>query len=198
MKKHVSFAPLLRQLVLVALVALLTHLGVILWMSLARTQHFEQRLLHFGQGDGFHLLPAATPAFMPFLRADPALVMGFCRYDLTQHGQLHIVGKPPHGYWSLSVHTISGHRFYALTERAFAERTLDVRVVHQNDKNEAEKDSEDLSHLKDLADLDAALRVPSKVKHGFVIVHALVPHAGARQDVERALKTITCTAEELE
>lgn len=162
------------------LVGLLVHLTTIIAMPRLSGQTGFQRAAAIAPLGRFVALPAdRTPLPLP----DPAIVTGFCRYDLSE-GPAHIHVPLNAGFLSVSFYTAEGLNFYTLTDRAAANGALDMTLFTLAQLAEI--------RAKQGPDLPGALRLQAPVPTGLVLVRALVPEPTQQAEVERALAPATC------
>ena len=132
MKARFAAGEAAAYLAAVAILAALVHLIVVLIVPLVASRDAFQRLEPLGGLNETVVLPRAGPTATLLPYADPAVAMGFCRYDLTQ-GPIRVTAPSGRAFASISFHTKRGLVFYALTDRAATHGVIDAVLATPED-----------------------------------------------------------------
>lgn len=138
------------------------------------------------------LLPRPAPgaSFSPF--ADPAVVQGFCTFDLAR-GPLHLHGEVEKDrLLSFSFRTPEGLAFYSLSDRAAQQGKLDILLLSaaQLEELETGEDTDDEGARAQ------ELRLVSPTPTGFVLVGALAEFQSEALLAEQRVKAVSCETED--
>ncbi len=186
-------APFVGTLALLALatviVAALVHLIIVLLVPTVAAHDAFARLQTLGEPNATVLLPRAGPAERLIPYVDPAVAMSFCRFDLAD-GPLRITAPAGRAFASISLHTHRGRAFYALTDRAATQGTIEAVLATPGDIRalEAQDNEEDPSH---------DLRVPSPDGQGFVLFRVFSEEPSLYGSAEDQARRLSCKTEPL-
>lgn len=167
------------------LVASIVHItSVFLLPALAQMDSYS-RLAPLLDGDGFRVLPAATPDAETLPFTDPGTVLAVCRYDLARGPWRVRIAIDSEALTSLSFRSRTGTVFHVLTDRAALRGKLDVLLgtVAQIDAAEA-ADSDDSPTRE--------VRLVAPTTTGMVFVRAMPPSAGGMETLRRRLSAADC------
>ncbi len=183
--------PIAVGILIVALVAGLTHLIAILLLPRVATRDAYDLLAARTAPGRMVLFAPARPgdATVPF--RDPAAVQGLCFFDLSK-GPVRVKTRTEEGrLLTLSFRTREGRIFYSMTDRAALRNTIDIRLVTAAQLVDvAAGDDEDQG-------LPEELRLQAPALTGLVVATALVAHPSERADAERRIQAIGCAVEPL-
>jgi uncharacterized membrane protein len=164
--------------------AALVHIAAVLLVPALVTNDAWTRLGRFQTGEGLQALPAATARATPIRMADPATVVLVCRYDLDDEGPIRVTGRANVPYWGLSLHNKHGAAYYAINNRALAERPLELRVMTADDVTRFRADLPE--------DAEQELLIAAPEAQGFVLIRALVPEPSSRPRIEAEMAKLAC------
>jgi len=171
------------------ILAAIVHLVVILLVPRFAERDAYTRLARASERDATTLQPRAAPTEREFPYADPAVAMAICRFDLA-NGPVRITAPAGRGFTSLSFHTAHGQSFYALTDKAAAQDTIEAVLATPEDirELEAQDDEEDPSH---------DLRVQAPERQGFVALRVFSEEPSLYPAAEELAKQLVCKTEPL-
>jgi uncharacterized membrane protein len=179
--------PVMRLLYLLAVsvtIAGLVHIGSLLGVPRVATAGPYERIASLGADGRFVVLADEGEGadVLPF--RDPAFVTAACRYDLSK-GPVTVRAELPPTYGAMAVHTRYGQPFYALTDRAATEGSVEVTIYASEDVAAAE--------LEDPADDRPRLRIVSPTPVGFVLLRLFAVGESARPGLRRLAETASCS-----
>jgi uncharacterized membrane protein len=166
------------------LLGLATHLATLLALPNLATRTAIDRLAALGTGSGFRILPAPSPGQSVLPAPDPSLRLAVCRYDLTA-GPVRIRAPLTPGFLSVSFYTLDGLNYYALTDRAASEGTIELTIYTSLQLAEV--------RAREGPDTPEALRLEAPAPAGLVVLRALVPHASLLGAIESRIGEAQCT-----
>jgi uncharacterized membrane protein len=117
-------------------------------------------------------------------RLDPSFAHAACRYDLSRR-PLRVTVPLASDYLSVSFYTRHGLPYYALNDRAAAQRAIDLQLMTPAQRAALPTDEE----------ITAADRliVESPTVEGIVLIRAFVREEGVREAVTARLAEARCT-----
>ncbi len=157
----------------------LTHIASLLGVPFVAPHGPYERLAGAGADGRFVVLSESER--LPF--QDPAFVVAACRYDLSDGG-VTIRASLPSSYGAISVHDRRGQPFYALTDRAATEGSVEVTVLDRRDAAAAA--------VEEPAEGRPALRIVSPTKTGFVLLRLFAPAPSARPALRARAEQASC------
>jgi uncharacterized membrane protein len=130
-----------------------------------------------------HFISAPTPFEATLPRLDPAFAHAACRYDLRDSPIRVTIPLAP-DYMSVSFYTRHGLPYYALNDRAAANRVIDLQLMTSQQRAVLPRDEE----------ITAADRliVESPSEEGIVFVRAFVREQGVLDATLARLKDARC------
>lgn len=161
----------------------LVHLTTVLALPQLALEDSYARVERLGAANQVHLVPAPTPFEAVLPRLDPSFAHAVCRYDL-RGTPLRLTVPLASDYLSVSFYTRYGLPYYALTDRAASQRTIDLLLMTREQFAALPRDEE----------ITAADRliVESPSEEGIVLVRAFVREKGLEPQVEALLKQAQC------
>jgi uncharacterized membrane protein len=161
----------------------LVHLTTVMALPRLALEDAYTRVERLGPANQVHFVPAPTPFEAVLPRLDPSFAHAVCRYDLSQT-PLHVVIPLAPDYLSVSFYTRHGLPFYALNDRAAAQRTIDLQLMTAAQVALLPRDEE----------ITAADRliVESPSDEGVVLIRAFVREKGVLDTTLARLKEARC------
>ena len=161
----------------------LVHLTTVLAMPRLALDARIGVLERVGPANEVHLIPSPTPFEAVLPRLDPSFAHAVCRYDLRDE-PLRVTIPLASDYMSVSFYTRHGMPFYALNDRAAAQRVIDLQLMTADQRAALPRDEE----------ITAADRliVESPSEEGIVLVRAFVREKGLQEAVEARLREAKC------
>lgn len=177
-------------LILAAAAAILSgivHFVVILAAPWVASRDAYARISGMGRVDETVALPPADPSQRLLPYADPAVAAAFCRYDLAA-GPIRVRAPTGRAFSSISFHTRRGLAFYALTDKAGAQGTIEAVLATPDDvRSLASRDDEE-SPSRDL-------RIAAPEREGYVMVRVFSETPSLRAEAVAEAGRLTCTPE---
>ncbi|WP_020184459.1 DUF1254 domain-containing protein [Methylopila sp. 73B] len=115
--------------------------------------------------------------------SDPFFVVAACRYDLAE-GPVTVRAALPSTYGAVAIHERRGAPFYALTDKAATNGTVEVVILRENDVAAAEED--------ETAQARPSIRIVSPTDAGFVLVRLFAQAPSARPALKALAESATC------
>lgn len=161
----------------------LVHLTTVLALPRLALEDAFTRLERLGPANEVHMVPSPTPFESTLPRLDPAFVHAVCRYDLTRTA-LRVIVPIASDYLSVSFYTRHGLPYYALNDRAAAQRQIDLQLMTPAQRAALPEDEE----------ITAADRliVESPSTEGIVFIRAFVRERGVLDAVVSQLSQARC------
>lgn len=161
----------------------LVHLTTVLALPRLALEDSFTRIERLGAPNEVHLVPAPTPFDSVLPRLDPNFAHAVCRYDLTQSPLRVRIPLAP-DYVSVSFYTRHGLPYYALNDRAAAQRMIDLQLMTPMQRAALPQDEE----------ITAADRliVESPTAEGLVFIRAFVRERGVLEPVLARLREAKC------
>ena len=161
----------------------LVHLTTVLALPRLALEDAFTRLERLGPANEVQIVPSPTPFEAVLPRMDPSFVHAVCRYDLSR-SPLRIVIPLAQDYMSVSFYTRHGLPFYALNDRAAAQRVIDLQLMTPGQR----------AALPENEEITAADRliVESPTLEGVVFVRAFVRERGDLDAVAARLAEARC------
>jgi len=161
----------------------LVHLTTVLALPRLALEDAYTRVERLGSANQVHLIPAPTPFEATLPRLDPAFAHAVCRYDLRESPIRVTIPLAP-DYMSVSFYTRHGLPYYALNDRAAAQRVIDLQLMTAQQRAVLPSDEE----------ITAADRliVESPSDEGIVLVRAFVREEGLLDATLARLREARC------
>jgi len=161
----------------------LVHLTTVMALPRLALEDGFARVERLGPANQVHLVPAPSPFETVLPRLDPSFAHAVCRYDLTQTPLRVTIPLAP-DYMSVSFYTRHGLPYYALNDRAAAQRVIDLQLMTPAQVALLPRDEE----------ITAADRliVESPSNEGIVLVRAFVREKGVLDATLARLKEARC------
>ena len=161
----------------------LVHLTTVLALPRLALEDAYTRIERLGAANQVHVIPASTPFEATLPRLDPAFAHAVCRYDLREAPIRVTIPLAPE-YMSVSFYTRHGLPYYALNDRAAAQRIIDLQLMTPQQRAVLPADEE----------ITAADRliVESPSEEGVVLVRAFVREEGLLDATLARLKEARC------
>jgi uncharacterized membrane protein len=161
----------------------LVHLTTVFALPRLALEDAFTRIERLGPANQVHFVPSPTPFEAVLPRLDPSFAHAACRYDLT-HTPLRITVPLSPDYLSVSFYTRHGLPYYALNDRAAAQRAIDLQLMTPQQRAALPPDEE----------ITAADRliVESPSTEGIVFIRAFVRERGMLDAVTARLKEARC------
>jgi uncharacterized membrane protein len=161
----------------------LVHLTTVLALPRLALEDAFTRIERLGPANEVQMIPSPTPFEATLPRMDPAFVHAACRYDLSSN-PLRIVIPLAQDYMSVSFYTRHGLPYYALNDRAAAQRVIDLQLMTPSQRAALPADEE----------ITAADRliVESPTLEGVVLVRVFVRERGEFETVAARLAEARC------
>ncbi|MDN2583288.1 DUF1254 domain-containing protein [Aquibium sp. ELW1220] len=172
-------------LVLGVVGAAIVHIAILMLLPVLSERDAWARLA--SQGDlrqPVRLEPSVEGSPVPL--ADPFFLGGGCRFDLHQHGVLHVTAGAGAPFWSVSVYDRRGYNLYSFNDRTAAGGRLDLAVATSAQLTELRRELPDA--------LARSIFVEVDNPQGIVVVRAFRPDPTFEPVVERFLGSIACEA----
>ncbi len=170
-----------------AFVAALVHIASLLILPRVAPDDAFARLAAPLPPGTLRVLPGVASPASPVPFRDPLLATAICRYDLAA-GPLRVLAPLANGsFVAVSFHTRTGKAFYALTDRAANEGRIDVVLVTEAQREQAEAADEDGEPAR-------AIRVTAPETEGFVQFDVL-SRVGGLEAADRELRSMSCEVE---
>jgi uncharacterized membrane protein len=165
------------------LLGLVVHLATLLALPRLATQAAVDRLQSLGPAGQVELLPPPSPADTVLPSPDPFMRLAVCRYDLAD-GPVRVRAPVTTAFFAMSFYTPDGLNYYALTDKAASEGTIELTIYSALQLAEVRS--------REGPDTPEALRVESPADRGIVVFRALVPEASFAAMAEDALRRANC------
>jgi uncharacterized membrane protein len=161
----------------------LVHLTTVLALPRLALEDAFTRVERLGPANQVHLISAPTPFEATLPRLDPAFAHAACRYDLRDSPIRVTIPLAP-DYMSVSFYTRHGLPYYALNDRAAAQRVIDLQLMTPQQRAVLPQDEE----------ITAADRliVESPSAEGVVLIRAFVREQGVLDATLARLKEARC------
>jgi uncharacterized membrane protein len=161
----------------------LVHLTTVLALPRLALEDAFTRVERLGQANQVHLVSAPTPFEATLPRLDPAFAHAACRYDLRDSPIRVTIPLAP-DYMSVSFYTRHGLPYYALNDRAAAQRVIDLQLMTPQQRAVLPQDEE----------ITAADRliVESPSAEGVVLIRAFVREQGVLDATLARLRDARC------
>jgi uncharacterized membrane protein len=161
----------------------LVHLTTVLALPRLALEDAFARVERLGPANQVHLVPSPTPFEATLPRLDPSFAHAVCRYDLTR-APLRVTIPLAPDYTSVSFYTRYGLPYYALNDRAAAQRAIDLQLMTPQQRAALPQDEE----------ITAADRliVESPSVEGIVFIRAFVRERGVLEAVTARLREAKC------
>lgn len=186
--KYFSLAWTFYYVLLVAVVAALTHLVTLLLVPVMAAHDAYARVETLSATFKTVALPAASPTARIFPYADPAVADAICRYDLSGGPVRALAPLSRPGFAALSFHSRRGVIFYALTDRAAAKGRMDALIVTPEQLRVLQSHDDEDNPSEDL-------RIVSPTKAGFVMMRVLSQSADDMASAAQEAAAMTCAPE---
>lgn len=174
--------------VAVAVLSALVHFVVVLAIPLVATRDAYASLSDLASPGQTVALPRSTSGVRRFPYLDPAVATAFCRYDLRD-GPVRIrapLGRA--GFTSISLHSLRGAVFYALTDRAATRGVLEAVIVTPAQLRALVAADDEDNPSQDL-------RIVSPTVDGYAFRRVFSELPGLYDAAEQEAKTLACVAE---
>jgi uncharacterized membrane protein len=161
----------------------LVHLTTVLALPRVALEDAFARVERLGPANRVHLVPAPTPFEAVLPRLDPSFAQAVCRYDLSRTPIRVFVPLAP-DYMSVSFYSRHGLPYYALNDRAAAQRVIDLQLMTAAQAAALPRDEE----------ITAADRliVESPSAEGIVLIRAFVRERAVMDATLARLKEARC------
>jgi uncharacterized membrane protein len=161
----------------------LVHIVTVLALPQVALEDAFARVERLGPANRVHLVPAPTAFEAVLPRLDPSFTQAVCRYDLAR-APLRVVVPLAPDYMSVSFYSRRGLPFYALNDRAAAQRTIDLQLMTPAQAAALPRDEE----------ITAADRliVESPSTEGIVLIRAFVRERSTIDTTLARLKEARC------
>jgi uncharacterized membrane protein len=169
------------------LLAGIVHFVVILATPWVASRDAYARLSGMGRVDEIVALPPADPSRRLLPYADPAVAAAFCRYDLAA-GPIRVRAPTGRAFSSISFHTRRGLAFYALTDKAGAQGTIEAVLATPDDVRSLAARDDDEAPSRDL-------RIAAPEREGYVMVRVFSETPSLRAEAEAEARRLSCTPE---
>jgi len=167
--------------------AVAVHIVIVLALPRYAEQDAFSRLRDTLTADNAQLVsaPGAGPTWLP--RPDPAVAVAACAFDL-EDGPVRVSAKTGPLFQSISLHAKGGGVFYALTDRAAVNGTLELVVMTRRQLDEALAQDDETDPSRDV-------RVVAPGREGLVIVRVATPLPSLRPQAEETAKAVSCSVD---
>lgn len=172
-------------LVLGAVGAAIVHIAILVLLPVLSERDAWARLATEGElRQPVRLDPSVEASPVPL--ADPFFRGSGCRFDLHEHGVLHVTAGAGVPFWSVSVYDRRGYTLHSFNDRTAAGGRLDLAVATSAQLTELRRDLPDA--------LARAIFVEVDHPQGMVVVRAFRPDPTFEPVVESFLDSIACDA----
>ena len=174
------------HLLLLGLVgAAIAHIAILLLLPVLSDQDAWARMA----ARGGLLLPVrldSSAANAPAPLADPFFLLEGCRFDLHDHGVLHVTAGSGAPFWSVSIHDRRGYTAHSFNDRTAAGGRLDLAVATTAQLAELRRELPDALARSTFVEVDNP--------QGIVVLRAFRPDPTWEPGVEKFLASFACEA----
>lgn len=169
--------------VIAAILAVIIHLGIVLFQPASDTKKWLAQLQAFGPANEIFQIPDITPQSTALAHASPDISYAFCRFDIS--GQpVRIVAKIPDSYWSISMYSERSDNFYVINNRQAGQAELRLLLARIN------PDSENAGEIIDVPENTILVSAPST--SGLIVFRAAIPDNSSAEQVRKFLAASRC------
>ena len=165
------------------ILAVVIHLGFVLFQPLADTKRKLGDLEAFGPVNKIFQVPNITPKSTTLAHASPDISYAICRFDLTDQ-PIKITAKIPDSYWSISMYSEQSDNFYVINNTQAGQSELLLLLA------KVDPDADPSGEILDIPENTILVSSPSHT--GLVILRAAVPDRSYTRSVREFLKQSRC------
>jgi len=169
--------------VLTAVLAVVVHLGFVLFQPLADTKRRIGDFEAFGPVNQIFQIPNITPKSTTLAHASPDISYAFCRFDLTNQPII-ITAKIPDSYWSISMYSEKSDNFYVINNVQAGQSELLLLLA------KVDPDADPSGEILDIPENTILISAPSS--SGLVVLRAAIPDKSSAEAVRHFLKQSRC------